>query len=259
VSPATPSADHWARALASGERIAAPVAVVVAHPDDETLFAGSLLRRLDDARLVMVTDGAPEDMADARRLRIATRADYAAVRARELTAALDALGFGGRLIRYGVPDQGAVFALPALVERLRADLAGVELVVTHPYEGGHPDHDAVACAVARAVAGMAHPPAVVEFACYARFGGERVWARFVEDGACPERVRAIDAGDAARIEAALAAHASQAAVFGPWRPEAERWRAAPPHDFAAPPRGEGCLYDGFGWTLTSQRWREAAA
>jgi len=252
------SPDGWACALASGEPIAAPVAVVVAHPDDETLFAGSLLRRLHDARLVMVTDGAPHDMADARRLGIARREDYAAVRARELDDALAALGFAGRLVRYGVPDQGAVYALPELVERLRADLDGVELVVTHPYEGGHPDHDAVACAVARAVAGMAKPPAVVEFACYARFAGERVWARFVADDACPERVRALDAEDRDRIEAALAAHASQAAVFGPWRPEAERWRAAPRHDFARPPRAEACLYDAFGWTLTSERWREAA-
>jgi len=253
------TADDWAQMLASGARIDAPVAIVVAHPDDETLFAGALLRRLSDARVVMVTDGAPEDMADARRLGIATREEYAAVRARELGSALEALGFGGRLVRYGVPDQRAVHALPALVERLRGDLAGVELVVTHPYEGGHPDHDAVACAVSRAMAGMAAPPAVVEFACYARFGGERIWARFVADDACPERVRALDAEDRDRIDAALAAHASQAAVFGPWRPEVERWRAAPAHDFAAPPRAEACLYDGFGWTLTSARWREAAA
>ena len=181
------------------------------------------------------------------------------MRARELEAALAALGFGGRLIRYEVADQGAVFALPSIVERLQTDLSGVELVVTHPYEGGHPDHDAVACAVARAVAGMARPPAVVEFACYARFAGERVWGRFVEDAGCPERVRALDAGDAASVEAALAAHASQAAVFGPWRPSHERWRAAPAHDFTTPPKAEACLYDGFGWTLTSAKWREAAA
>lgn len=252
-------AGGWAAALAAGGTIDAPVAVVVAHPDDETLFAGPLLRRLRNGRLIVVTDGAPEDMADARALGIASRSAYAAIRAGELDRAVAALGFAGPVIRYAVADQGAVFALPTLVERLRADLADVALVVTHPYDGGHPDHDAVACAVARAVSALAPAPAVVEFACYAQFDDARVWARFVEDARHPQHTRTLDADDIARVDAALAAHASQAGVFADWRPDQERWRAAPDYDFAAPPPGEACLYDRFGWSLTSARWREAAA
>jgi N-acetylglucosamine malate deacetylase 2 len=48
--------------------IMVPVAVVVAHPDDETIGCGAILRRLPLVRLVHVTDGAPRDMIDAVRL-----------------------------------------------------------------------------------------------------------------------------------------------------------------------------------------------
>lgn len=241
----------WPARLASGERIAERVAIVVAHPDDETLFCGALLARLDDAVLIHVTDGAPADMDDARRLGFATRDSYAAARAVELDAALAALGFRGERRGYGVPDKAAVHHLAAIEHRLRTDLAGAAVVVTHPYEGGHPDHDACALAVAR----TASAP-IVEFACYCQHEGERHFARFWPGP--PDRSRAIAPVEAARIEAALTAHASQASVFGEWRPVTECWRAAPAYDFAAPPPGEAALYDGFGWALTSAAWRDVA-
>ena len=39
--------SDWPARLASGECIGERVAIVVAHPDDETLFCGTLLARLD--------------------------------------------------------------------------------------------------------------------------------------------------------------------------------------------------------------------
>lgn len=248
----------WAARLAAGLPIAERVVVVVAHPDDETLFAGSLLARLEDGVVVVLTDGAPADGHDARRLGFATREDYAAARAAELDVALDRLGFRGNCLRYGVTDKAAVFELDAIVARLRHDLAGAALVLTHSYEGGHPDHDAAACAVARAVAMLDTPPAHGQFASYCTIGGERRFGCFWPDPACPERRRPLTAADTARVEAALAAHASQADCFGDWRPAEERWRAAPAHDFTAPPPPDVTLYDGFGWDITSARWRAVA-
>ena len=63
----------FARRLAAGEPIDEPVAVVVAHADDETLWCGSALPRLRNCRLIHLTDSAPRDMADANRLGIASR------------------------------------------------------------------------------------------------------------------------------------------------------------------------------------------
>ena len=233
---------------------------MVAHADDETLLAGALLRRLEQGRLIHVTDGAPRDMRDAERLGFATREAYAGARARELDAAVAALGGDPARREYRVPDQEAIEAVERVADRLTEDLRGAAVVATHAYEGGHPDHDAVALAVAIACDRLGEAaPARVEFASYHLLDGERVWARFWPDPDCPEHVRTLDAEDRERIEAALAAHASQAAVFDDWRPEVERWRAVPRYDFLAPPPPGDCLYDLFGWTLTSDRWRARAA
>lgn len=243
---------NWPERLASGERIAERIAIVVAHPDDETLWTGALLDRLDDAILIHVTDGAPADMDDARRLGFATREEYAGARGAELDAALDRLGYRGARCSYGFPDKGAVHHLASLVDRLCVDLAGAAAILTHPFEGGHPDHDACALAVARAAAAPA-----VEFACYCDHAGEREFGRFWPGP--PEQARALTTADRNRIEAALHAHATQASCFGSWRPTHERYRAAPPYDFTAPSPPERTLYDSFGWDLTSARWRELAA
>ncbi|MGI4732894.1 MAG: PIG-L deacetylase family protein [Janthinobacterium lividum] len=245
--------ETWARRLAAGGPIEEPVAVVVAHPDDETLWTGSALRRLRDATLVVVTDGAPEDMGDAHRLGFRTRADYASARATELDAALLALEFAGRLVQYEVQDQGTAAEVASIADRLTINCAGAAVIVTHPYEGGHPDHDSVALA-SRIAADRLRVP-VVEFACYARFDGSRVFARFVDDADRPEYRRPLDTDDRARVERALQAHASQQSVFGTWRPDVERWRAAPRYDFGRPPPGEAVLYDEFDWTMTAERWR----
>ena len=243
-----------AERLASGERIEEPVAIVVAHPDDESLWLGTALRRLGRATLIHLTDGAPADMRDATRLGFRSRGDYAARRARELDAALKAMAVTPRRIAYDFTDQSLAHCLPELIKRLRSDLAGMQGVLTHPYEGGHPDHDAAAFAVRRTFGGE-----VVEFACYHLAGAERAWGRFWADRDVPERVRALDRDEQALVGRAIGAHASQRAVAGGWQPTEERWRTAPRYDFAAPPPPGAALYDGFGWALTSPGWRELAA
>ncbi|HET8612029.1 MAG TPA: PIG-L family deacetylase, partial [Sphingomonas sp.] len=140
------TAEDFAGRLAGGEPIAEPVALIVAHPDDECLWAGAALPRLERLLLIHITDGAPRDMADAHRLGFENREAYARARAGELDRALDALGVAPERLAYGFPDQEAVEHLGELVDRLARDCAGAAALVTHPYEGGHPDHDAAALA-----------------------------------------------------------------------------------------------------------------
>jgi LmbE family N-acetylglucosaminyl deacetylase len=126
---------------------------VFAHPDDETLGLGAQLRRMVGLRLVIVTDGAPRSMVDARSHGFADAESYAAARRTELAAALAEAGAHQLSVRQlGFADQSVVLALPDLTRRLLGLLEDVEVLFTHAYEGGHPDHDGVAFAVHAAVA-----------------------------------------------------------------------------------------------------------
>lgn len=256
------SPERFTTRLARGVSIAEPVAVVVAHADDETLWAGSALTRLERARLIHLTDSAPRDMADAARLGFPSRQAYRQARAAELERALTTLGARPERRAYGAPDQEVILNLEETVDRLVDDLSGVDAVLCHPYEGGHPDHDAAALAVRLAVGRLAartgHRPHIVEFACYHASRGERVMGEFWPDPTRAECTRVLAPAERARLAAALDAHRTQAGVIDGWIPAVERWRAAPVYDFAArPPPGE-VLYDGFGWTMTSARWRALA-
>ncbi|PAX08046.1 PIG-L deacetylase family protein [Sphingomonas lenta] len=244
----------WAARLADGAAVEEPVAVVVAHADDETLWAGSALARLRNCRLIHLTDSAPRSMIDAHRLGIERREDYARLRAAELDAALAELGATPERIAYDVPDQETADHLPALVERLTGDCRGVSAIVTHPYEGGHPDHDgaALACRIVADRLGCA----LVEFACYAEFDGTRVFGRFWPG--TPEHARPLSPFERGAVARALAAHRSQRDVIGDYVPDAERWRDAPGYDFTGPPPPGNSLYDRFGWAITSGIWRERA-
>jgi len=113
--------------LRSGETIDEPIAVVVAHPDDETVGIGSRLRRITDLTLIHMTDGAPRGPANAQRAGFADWRAYAEAREQELACALDVLGASGAArCAYGFPDQAAVFHVDEIAERLAHELPRVE-------------------------------------------------------------------------------------------------------------------------------------
>ena len=170
------------------------------------------------------------------------------------------LGVRPRLrLRYGLTDQETVFHLPGLVRRLSHDLRGCDAVLTHAYEGGHPDHDTAAAAVQLAClyAGGDQKGAIVrlEFAGYHSRGGALVAGRFHPDPAAPEReVDAAPSDRRARTEA-LACFTSQTATLAQVGFETERLRLAPVYDFRRPPPPGEALYDQWRFSLSSNEWR----
>jgi LmbE family N-acetylglucosaminyl deacetylase len=245
---------------------ATDTALVVAHPDDETGIAGGQLSRLRGVTVVHVTDGAPRNREDARRHGFAGHEDYAAARARELAAAMAEAGLSERaLVNLGVADQQAALQLAGIARWLAALFAErrIGVVVTHPYEGGHPDHDATAFAVhaACALAGREGVrPGVVEAASYhAGPDGAMVAQEFPAPDSGFELILHLDQEAWARKQRMLSAHVTQQATLAAFASRFERFRAAPAYDFTALPNGGRLFYEQFDWGMTGARWRELAA
>jgi LmbE family N-acetylglucosaminyl deacetylase len=265
-SPRNRRASLEAR-LAANETISEPVAVVVAHPDDETLSLGSRLRKLKRLTLIHITDGAPRDLEDAHREGFRTWPQYAAARRRELHCALQAAGARpAQCIAHGYADKESVQYLVSMTKRMIVELAAMRAVLTHPYEHGHPDHDAAAFAVHAACALLqrsgARAPLIVEFASYhLRNGprnGELARGVFWPDSRRREWTATSSAATLARRSRALDCFVTQRHVLNEIAFAQERVRLAPAYDFAQPAPPGAALYDRYGWSLTSKVWRARA-
>jgi len=237
--------------------------LIAAHPDDEILGLGGQLAGIPDLTLIHVTDGAPRDLADARRAGFDTRGSYANARALELERALRAAEvIPARRRALAIADQEAIGHLPELLALMQEELRFAAAVITHPYEGGHPDHDVCAllvqCACERLRRASRTAPIRLEFASYHARDGEAAWGVFWPAAGCPERVVPLDARQLARKRAALTEYVTQTEVIAPFPLDPERLRPAPRYDFTRPPPPGDILYDRFRWRVTGESWRECA-
>jgi LmbE family N-acetylglucosaminyl deacetylase len=238
--------------------------VVVAHPDDETVCAAALLLRLREVLIVQLTDGAPRDEWFHRHAGVASRAAYADLRRSELRSALAVAGIGeSRVISLGAVDQEAMDDLPRLTRDLLRLLWAwrPDVVLTHPYEGGHPDHDAAAFVVQSAVqmAGMGERPIVVEMGSYHDDGGELACGVFLRPAATPETTLVLTPEERMHKRSMLQCFASQGDVLTRFGVEEERYRPSPRYDFCAPPHPGRLHYERWGWRATGETFRVRAA
>lgn len=131
--------DLWERVVAgAGSPLPPPrLLVILAHPDDEVLAVGTRLERLSLARLVTVTDRAPEDGADARHHGFSTLEAYREARAAELAAA--ACGRARALLYEWFPwgMTGSQFCALAAVAEHRLFGEGLASVCELPVETAH--------------------------------------------------------------------------------------------------------------------------
>ncbi len=260
--------DGFADGAADGARASGPPFLVVlsAHPDDEVVGAGSRLARLRRAVFLTVTDGAPRDGRDARRQGFPTIPAYAAARRRELAEALRLAGINpARAEGLGIPDQEAALRLAALAGQVAARLAQLrpDAVLTHPYEGGHPDHDAAAFAAhaaCRLLAGRA--PVLLEMTSYHNGPGGLTPGVFLPAGegaeAGGEAAVRLTPGERRFKRRLLDCFATQRSVLALFPLEQERFRPAPRYDFTRPPHQGPLFYELNPWGMSGDRFRRLA-
>jgi LmbE family N-acetylglucosaminyl deacetylase len=244
--------------------------LVAAHPDDDVIGAGALLARTPAAHVAYLTNGAPRNGVEASAHGFHDPLAYGATRRREAEAALARASIGAdRTFVLGIAGEEATFVLAPIVAALAEliSMLGPRLVLTHPYEGGHPDHDAAAFA-ARAALDLAktrrNRTVLGEFASYhAGAHGSIRRLMFLGHRRCPETLVALGEAAAQSKSEMLACHATQAEVLASFPRDHERFRRAPSYDFTRPPHTGQLLYerDGFGADcgIDGARWRAEAA
>ena len=262
--------DHFAdpeSGLSAKKKLQLRILVFVAHPDDETIGASSLMSRVADVSVIFLTDGAPHDPCfwspDAK----GTREDYAQMRWHEATAATALVNISPeRILCLGGVDQDAIQGLPVLVPRFVELLREQQpdIVVTHPYEGGHPDHDTAALmahlGAKKLVRGGHKSPVIVEMTSYHLRDSRCVTGEFLAtNGASPPELAVELSLEEQEIKKKMIeCYRSQRLVLEAYPVKAERFRLAPEYDFSYPPHPGTLWYECLRWPITGERWRELA-
>lgn len=240
--------------------------LVAAHPDDETIGAAGLLSRLPRCELIYVTDGAPRDLRWAPAAR-GSREDYAEARRREAAAALGLVGLADHPpVCLGAVDLEAACTMAGLARDLadRFHRFGPDVVLTHPYEGGHPDHDAAAFAVHAAAEILRRrgvpPPLLVEMTSYHARAGALVTGEFLPYGGVDgQTLLTLTPKERGLKRRMLDCFATQREVLSSFPPaEVECFRPAPSYRFTEPPHDGPLLYETRSLPIAGESWRELA-
>jgi N-acetylglucosamine malate deacetylase 2 len=249
----------------TGEAGARRVVVIVAHPDDEAIGAGAVLRGFPDVTVVHVTDGAPIDEGYAQRRGFVNRDAYAETRRKEVVAALGVIGLPAERIRcLGIVDGEAAWHLVELCHKVAdiLDELQPDVVLTHPYEGGHSDHDSTAFAVHLA-AGMLlregrKAPIILELTSYHNYMGTRRFFNFLPFAGSRIRTVFLGAEDRRVKKRMFDQFTSQLPLLEKFPLQVERFRQAPRYLFTVPPHEGELDYERLCKKMTGAQWRANA-
>lgn len=244
------------------------VMIVVAHQDDESIGAGSRLSKLTDPYVVHVTDGAPRNPEVARRYGFSSREEYAEARRTEAVRAMEVAGIPeDHLICLDYVDGEASLQMVDLVvdvARLIDELSP-DIVITHPYEGGHTDHDSTAFAVHLACGLLrregVEPPVVLEMTSYHASSGMRVVHEFLphERADIDRQLVELSEEDQDLKRQMYDCFSSQQNIMTTFTTAIEKFRPAPRYVFTEAPHEGQLNYERYGDPTRGERWRRDAA
>lgn len=222
------------------------ILIATAHADDETLGCFSLMRDpAAEVHILHATDSAPRNLRFALRAGFLSRNSYRDARRAEMLAVLDKAGIpASRYHRLEIADQEAFQHCRQIREFAHA--LAPDRIYTHAYEGGHPDHDALAFSLT----GLAN---VWEFPLYHAHGASYVPQSFLHGAA--ERTAPLDAAARKTKLDWLREFRSQQHVIGGFPMERELFRPMPAYDFTRPPHPGQLYYELRKLGATWPQWR----
>jgi LmbE family N-acetylglucosaminyl deacetylase len=238
---------------------------VVAHPGDEIIAAGGSFKQWHGARFIHLTDGAPRDLDVALDAGYECRDEYARARGHEFLEAVHCAG---------LPDEN-ITALGYEEGELSPHLAGItmslasifheslaEVVITHPYEGIDPDHDATAFAVQAACALLEKdgitPPTRIEMADHHEEDEQLVIGKFLTAPPTESVTIRLDSASQQLKRAMFDQIETQQALLDGAEIHSESFRVAPDYDFTKPPMPGILGYERRDGAMNGRRWRRLA-
>ncbi len=240
--------------------------IIVAHPADEVVGAGCLISKLVNVTILHVTDGAPGDTPDAAAAGFNEISQYAQARRQECLSALALANVPpDHVIDFAIPDHSTANCLADLAKRIMTFLqqSAANIVVTHPYEGGHPDHDAVSFATHSALRLMKEngfrPPVLFEMALHPSADGLAKVPEFLPGVEGETTTLLLDERSRELKQRMFACFETQrqsleASPVGP-----ERFRPPVSYDFSVPPQPGKLHYENFSWAPNKQEWQSLAS
>ena len=239
--------------------------VVVAHADDETVGASKLLADYAGELLILhITDSAPVNPEYARRAGYESRAEYRAARRTELLEAMALVGIGTSQCHeteLPVADLDAarnIRSIAGAIAMVLSSHSEIDCLYTHAYEGGHPDHDAIALSARLAVDVCRRPVGLYEFPEYHAANGSLRAGALIPRLDAEGTPFALTQAEQSRKKQMLACFVSQHRILERFPVELEWLRPAPRYDFSAPPHPGTLYYETrpMGWT--GEQWRQLA-
>lgn len=236
--------------------------IFAAHPDDEIIGIASCLTRFAKILVVYITDGVPRDISFTQYAGFTTQDEYCRARYTETICALEKVNFhkeNALWLHYF--DQEVHTRIIDLMEEVKKIIIDYEprIVITHPYEGGHPDHDTVALCVSviskrinRIQPSFSH----LEFTSYNNYLGIPNFQTFIPYRYYPEITMNLTDEEQLIKNQQLNCHKSQAKMLQNFHTKFEKMRFAPDYNFYNPPHSGTLFYETLGWNITKEQWRK---
>lgn len=238
------------------------ILLLVAHPDDETIGFGGHISQCPNLYLVHLTEGSPENLKYAHYCGCTNRGEYAKLRMNELKSALTVCDFdNNHYSNLQYVDLGVIYYIEKIIEDVLHLIKEIKpaVIMTHPYEGGHPDHDCAAYIAQKSIRIVSEKNEMsaikrMEFTCYHGKKG------YMETGTFLDRSEETITVQLSRQnrqikEKMLNCFNSQKEMLSLFCSDKEIFRTAPVYSFTKPPHEGKLLYEKMNMGIESQCWR----